>query len=111
MSDELQSALIMLAYALTPAAFILPIFMLGKLFGWFSDRTVTLKGDVTTKLKGEVTTTAADNIYTELAAGKHTKAAEANLEAQKIALKTAEVQERTEQTRLERVRLENKSST
>ena len=109
MSAELNSALVTLATTGYITLILLNLFILSKTFGWFNDRTITLKGEVATKLKGELTTGSADNIYTELAASKQTKAAELNLEAQKIALKVAETNERTEATRLERTRLEQRS--
>ncbi len=109
MSAELNSALVTLATTGYITLILLNVFILSKTFGWFNDRTITLKGEVATKLKGELTTGSADNIYTELAAGKQTKAAKLNLEAQKIALKVAETNERTEATRLERTRLEQRS--
>jgi hypothetical protein len=107
MSDELEVALILLVYVLTIPALSLNLLILSKTFGWNNDSTVTLKGAVETKLKGEVTTGAADNYRTELAAGKNAKAAEANLKAQETALKVAEANERTEQLRLDRAKLEN----
>lgn len=110
MSPELQSALLMLVYALMISAYILPVYLIARMFGWNNNRTVTLKGGINAKLSGETKTTSADNAYTELAAGKHMKAAEANLEAQRLALKTAETQERTEGIRLERARLEKNGS-
>ena len=109
MSAELDSALVALGYVALFTLFSLNVLIASKTYGWFNDRTITLKGEVATKLKGELTTGSADNIYTELAAGKQTKAAELNLEAQKIALKVAETNERTEATRLERTRLEQRT--
>jgi hypothetical protein len=91
MPEELQSSLSTLIWLAVILAINLNVFILSKTYGWFSDRTVTLKG--------EVKTAASDNIYTEMAAGKHTEAAKLNLEAQKIALKTAETNERIEQSR------------
>jgi wobble nucleotide-excising tRNase len=110
MSAELQSALVGLVYALMIAAYSLNILILSKAFGWFNEKTITLKGGVDTKLKGEVTTGAADNVYTELAARENKEAAKHALETQKIALETAKTEERTEQARLERARLEGKGS-
>lgn len=107
MSEELQSALLSLTYPLQVILYLLIVLILSKTFNWFGDNKVVLDGKLKAELSGELKTAAADNYYTEVAAGKHTKAAELNLKAQEAALKTAEANERTEQLRLERARLEN----
>jgi hypothetical protein len=110
MSAELQSALVVLVYALVIPAYSLNLLILSKTFGWFNDKTITLKGGVDTKLKGEVTTGAPDNTYTELAARQNKEAAKHTLDAQKLALETAQAEERTELVRLERAKLEGNGS-
>lgn len=107
MSDELDAALLTLTYPLQIILYLLILLILSKTFSWFGDNKVVIDGKVKAELSGEMKTAAADNYYTEAAAGKHTKAAELNLKAQEAALKTAEANERTEQLRVERARLEN----
>ena len=61
MSAELNSALVTLATTGYITLILLNLFILSKTFGWFNDRTITLKGDVATKLKGELTTGEAQH--------------------------------------------------
>jgi len=77
----------------------LNIYILSKTFNWFGSSTQ--KVDLTTK--------SEDNIYTKLAAGEYATSAKANQAAQEAALEAARVNQRTEELRLERVRLEKTS--
>ncbi len=61
MSAELDSALVALATTGYITLILLNLFILSKTFGWFNDRTITLKGEVATKLKGELTTGEAQH--------------------------------------------------
>lgn len=61
MSAELNSALVTLATTGYITLILLNLFILSKTFGWFNDRTITLKGEVATKLKGELTTGEAQH--------------------------------------------------
>ena len=61
MSAELNSALVTLATTGYITLILLNLFILSKTFGWFNDRTITLKGEVATKLKGELTSGEAQH--------------------------------------------------
>lgn len=66
-----------------------------------------LMGSDSSTQKVEHTGMTKDNIYTELAAKEGTKAAEQKRKAAEAALEAAKVNERTEQARLERAKLEH----
>ena len=61
MSAELDSALVALGYVALFTLFSLNVLIASKTYGWFNDRTITLKGEVATKLKGELTTGEAQH--------------------------------------------------
>ncbi len=106
MSPALDAALVgLITYSY---ALLIPLTILVtlKAIQAFSGAKVEVSGKIETTLKGAVASGDADNIYTELAAGKNTKAAEANAKAAADNLKAAEINERTEAARLERVKLE-----
>ena len=107
MSAELESLLTILGYLLIILFINLNYFILSKTFGWYSTK-VEVSGKVETS--GKMKTEAGDNIYTELAAGKQVDAAKENRRAAELTLQAAETNERTEQLKLERVRLEHPGS-
>lgn len=98
MPTGLESALVVLVYVLITLAGTANLYLLFSIFGLITPSKQAVKV--------EHTGMTQDNSWTKWTAEEQTKTSANNLKATEVALETAKVNQRTEELRLERVRLE-----